>query len=59
MALKNADMITGRISNKMALTDTANNKIKATVRYPIKSTNKKQSIDVAVTMEILSKNGRK
>ena len=41
-ALSSAESITGRISNKIALSETTNNKISATALYPIKPANGKQ-----------------
>lgn len=52
-ALNNADSITGKISNKIALRETTNNRISDTALKPIMSTDKKQKIAVTMTSNTL------
>lgn len=51
-ALKKAANRTGKISNKLAITDTVTNKTKAVTRYPIKPERKKQTADTNRTMAV-------
>jgi hypothetical protein len=54
-ALTKADSKTGKISKRMALSDTATKRMSATALYPIKSTEKKHKAAVAMIRRALSK----